>query len=341
MRNAGKFDGPLGVVLALACVEHLHRRKLRLPFAIEVIGFTDEEGVRYQTAYLGSKVLAGCLDHQDLKRKDADGVSMTDAIRKFGGDPAKLKSARLNPKKLFGYVEAHIEQGPVLEEKNLAVGIVTAIAGQSRFKITFAGRAGHAGTTPMNMRIRQDALCMAAEFILAVENLARKTPGLVATVGQINAEPGASNVIPGEAGLTLDVRHQKDSDRRTACVALKKIAQQIARSRMGKINWQLVQQTNSVPCSPKLLDLLASATRNHQQTIIKLPSGAGHDAAVMAKLTPSAMLFIRCKSGISHHPDESASVQDIHVALNVMNDFLQLLAEKYRQPASQSAKISS
>src|SRR5208337_699818 len=181
-----------------------HRQKIRLPFAIEVIGFADEEGVRYQTACLGSKVLAGCFDRNDLRRKDADGISMADAIKGFGGDPAKLKSARLNPKNLLGYVEAHIEQGPVLEEKNLALGIVTAIAGQTRARVGFLGRAGHAGTTPMPSR--QDALCAAAEFVLAVEKLARRTRDLVATVGEIVAKPGASNVIPGEVRLSLDLR---------------------------------------------------------------------------------------------------------------------------------------
>ncbi|MEI9863958.1 MAG: M20/M25/M40 family metallo-hydrolase [Limisphaerales bacterium] len=184
------------------------------------------------------------------------------------------------------------------------------------------------------MSLRQDALCAAAEFILAVENLARKTSGLVATVGQIKTEPGASNVIPGEANLTLDVRHQKDLVRRTACAALEKIALRIARKRRGKVHWQLVQQTNSVPCSPKLASLLTCAARNHQRSTIKLPSGAGHDAAVMGKITPAAMLFIRCQGGISHHPDESATVQDVKVALNVMNDFLQLLAKNLNDVAA-------
>ncbi len=326
VRNAGKFDGPLGVILGIACVAGLDRQKIRLPFAIEVIGFADEEGVRYQTAYLGSKVLAGCFDAKDLQRKDADGISMAEAIKRFGGNPARLKSARLNPRQLLGYVEAHIEQGPVLEKANLAVGIVTAIAGQSRCKITFTGHAGHAGTTPM--KLRQDALCAAAEFVLAAEKIARKTSGLVATVGQIKAEPGASNVIPGEVNLTLDVRHQNDSVRRTAGAALQKIARQIAAARQVEIFWQLVQQTDSVPCSLPLSRLLTNAARKHQSKVIQLASGAGHDAAVMGRITPAAMLFIRCKGGTSHHPDESAKLADIGVALNVLNGFLQLLAEQ-------------
>ncbi|MGA2870827.1 MAG: hydantoinase/carbamoylase family amidase, partial [Verrucomicrobiota bacterium] len=176
VRNAGKFDGPLGVLLALACVEKLHQKRLRLPFAINVLGFADEEGVRYQSTYLGSKAVAGRFEPADLKRKDADGILMADAIKNFGGNPAKIKAARLNPKNLIGYLEAHIEQGPVLEKENLALGIVTGIAGQTRSRVSFLGRAGHAGTTPMSLR--QDALCAAAEFILAVETLARRTPGL-------------------------------------------------------------------------------------------------------------------------------------------------------------------
>ena len=327
VRQAGKFDGPLGVVLAIACVEQWHRNRLRLPFAVEVAGFADEEGVRYQTACLGSKVLAGCFDARDLQRKDADGVLMADAIKRFGGNPAKLKSAQLNPKKLLGCVEVHIEQGPVLEQKNLAVGVVTAIAGQSRFKISFTGRAGHAGTVPMDLR--QDALCAAAEFILAVEKFARKTNGLVATVGLIRVERGASNVIPGAATLTLDVRHQKDSVRRTGCAALQIIARRIAGARKTKVAWQPVQQTASVPCSPRLSGRLKRAVKKYQRTVAALPSGAGHDAAVMARITPAAMLFVRCRGGVSHHPDESVSGPDVRVAFEVMNDFLRQLAGDY------------
>jgi len=327
VRNAGKFDGPLGVILAIACVEELHRKKIRLPFAIEVVGFADEEGVRYQSTYLGSRALAGSLDVKELARKDVDGISMSDAIRKSGGDPSTLKSARLKPKQLLGYVEAHIEQGPVLEKEHLAVGVVTAIAGQSRFEIKFTGHAGHAGTTPMDLR--QDALCATAEYILAVETFARKRSGLVATVGQLCVKPGASNVIPGASTLTLDVRHQQDSVRVASCAALQKRARKIAAARRAKVSWQLVQQTDSIPCSAQFSSLLKRAVKKHQRKAIALPSGAGHDAAVMAIITPAAMLFIRCQDGISHHPDESVKTQDIKVALDVMNDFIRLLAESH------------
>jgi allantoate deiminase len=327
VRNAGKFDGPLGVILAVACVEHLRRHQVRLPFTIEVCGFADEEGVRYQSAYLGSRAAAGLFDDTELRRKDDRGVLMADAIRRFGGQPARLKQARFDARRLLGYVEVHIEQGPALEDENAAVGIVTAIAGQSRFLFTFTGQAGHAGTTPM--RSRRDALCAAAEFILAAEEYAERKAGLVATVGQIQAEPNASNVIPGTVTLTLDVRHQTDSARRAAGAQLQRLARQTATARHLKVSAQLVQQTPSVACSRKLSGMLERTARTHQSQVIRLPSGAGHDAAILARITPVAMLFIRCKGGISHHPDESASRQDVRVALAVLNDFLQLLASEY------------
>src|ERR1039457_5629660 len=287
VRNAGKYDGPLGVILAIACVEHLRRNQLRLPFAIQVCGFADEEGVRYQSACLGSRAVAGLLTDADLRRKDARGVSMADAIRNFGGQPARLKQARFDQDRLLGYVEAHIEQGPVLENENVAVGIVTAIAGQSRFQFTFTGRAGHAGTTPM--RLRRDALCAAAEFILAVEGYAARKAGLVATVGQIRAEPNASNVIPGTVTLTLDVRHQTDSARRNAGKQLQKLARRTATARQMKVSSQLVQQTTSVACFRTTSGLLERAAKLHQRQIIRLPSGAGHDPAILARITPAAM----------------------------------------------------
>ena len=332
VRDAGKFDGPLGVVLAIACVERLHRRGIRLPFAIDVVGFADEEGVRYQTACLGSEVLAGGFDARDLRRKDANGISLADAIKRFGGHPSKLRAARVNPNNLLGYVEAHIEQGPVLEKTNLAVGIVSAIAGQTRARVSFIGRAGHAGTTPM--RLRKDALCAAAEFILAAERLARKVKGLVATVGKIDALPGAGNVIPGEVRLSLDVRHPEDSVRQSAHAALKQIAFRIARRRNLKLDGEVVHETTAVNCSEPLSRLLGESVRRRQGKLLRLPSGAGHDAAVMAEITPAAMLFIRCRNGVSHHPDESVNVQDAQIALEVLGDFLQSLARNHGRRAA-------
>lgn len=324
VRDAGKFDGPLGVILAIACVERLHQMKSRLPFAVEVIGFSDEEGVRFQSTYLGSRALVGTLTKEDLGRKDASGISVAEAIKSFGGKSDQLKSAQLNPKNLLGYLEVHIEQGPILEKEKLPLSIVTAIAGQTRLKFMFTGKAGHAGTTPMSLR--QDALCAASEFILAVETFAKKQKGLVATVGQISAQPGASNVIPGEVALTLDVRHQNDPARRKTTLHFIKAARQIAARRNVKASSQIVQETNSVPCSKPHSHLLKAALKKHQRKVIELPSGAGHDAAMMAQITPAAMLFVRCKGGISHHPDESVKIEDAEAAFHVVNDFLQLLA---------------
>ena len=329
VRNAGKFDGVLGVMLAIACVEELHSKNLHLPFAIEVIAFADEEGVRFQNAYLGSRAVAGRFDTRDLKREDAEGILMAEAIRRFGGQPARVTQARLNPGRILGYVEAHIEQGPVLERKNLPVAVVTAIAGQTRCQITFAGRAGHAGTTPMDLR--RDALCAAAEFVLAVEQRARKTSGLVATVGQIQAEPGASNVIPGCVTLTLDVRHQRNFVREVAGEHFRNAARMIAARRGVKARCRFIQRTPSVQCCPKLSGLLKRAVRRRVGSVLSLPSGAGHDAAILAAITPAAMLFIRCKDGISHHPTESVRIQDVRAALAVLGDLLQLLASRHER----------
>lgn len=325
VRNAGKFDGALGVLVALACVQQLHDSKTDLPFDLEVIGFADEEGVRYQSTYLGSKVLAGKFNPKELKRLDSDGMSMADAIRNFGGNPKALAKAKLEPERLLGYVEVHIEQGPVLENKNLSVGVVTAIAGQSRIRMTFRGRAGHAGTTPMSLR--RDALCGAAEFISTVETVAKRTTGLVATVGEITALPGASNVIPGEVRLSLDVRHADDSVRKQAVVILKQKAFQIAHKRDLNVTIELIHETAAIACDQHLSNLLAKGGKRHQKQVPSLPSGAGHDAAAMSSITPVAMLFVRCKEGISHHPDESASEKDVRVAIAVMNEFLESVAQ--------------
>jgi len=324
VKNAGKYDGPLGVVLAIAAVEELKLKQL--PFNVTILGFADEEGVRFQSTYLGSRAIAGAFDEKDMQRADADGVKLAEAIKNFGGDPAKLSTCRIDPKNLLGYIEVHIEQGPVLEQRNLSVGVVTAIAGQTRAKIKFEGHAGHAGTTPMTMR--QDALAGAAEFIQKVEACGKSTTGLVATVGQITCDPNVSNVIPAVATLSLDVRHQEDAIREQSVATLRQSASQISNSRNLKSSWQTVQETNSVPCDPKLSEVLRQSALKHQTEAIGLPSGAGHDAAVMGKICPMSMLFVRCKAGLSHHPDESITVEDTRVALSVLTDFMTLIASR-------------
>jgi allantoate deiminase len=350
VRNAGKFDGTLGVLLGIACVDRLNRKKTPLPFAIEVVAFADEEGVRFQSAYIGSRAAAGRLGEAELRRTDARGISIAEAIVRYHGQSGgagsfnsplrglrqALRRARFAPRQLLGYLEAHIEQGPVLEERGLALGIVTAIAGQTRLRIRFSGKAGHAGACPMSAR--RDALCGAAEFILAVETLGRRTPGLVATVGYIQAEPNAGNVIPGAVTLSVDLRHQKDAVRRAAETRARLLARRIGLARGLDVTIQVVQKEPAAPCARQLSELLKRAVRLHQAKVARLPSGAGHDAAIMAGLAPMAMLFIRCKDGLSHHPAESVKPGDIRAALNVMHDFLRLLANRTASRAAPSAR---
>ena len=324
VRDAGKYDGPLGVLTALAAVERLHGAGRRLPFALEVVAFADEEGLRYHTAYLGSKAFTGTLDPPTLALTDADGIPLADAIRAFGGDPAALATDHRAPDDLLGYCEVHIEQGPVLEARGLPVGVVSAIAGQSRVSVQFVGEAGHAGTVPMEGRC--DALCAAAGFVLAVRTLARATPGLVATVGQLQVEPGASNVIPGRVTLSLDVRHQDDAVWMAARARLREQAAQLAAETGGAVEWRVVQETPAVPCSPALTARLARAAAAEGVPVVHLPSGAGHDGVVLAGITEIAMLFVRCERGISHNPAESVTEDDVAVALDVLGRFLDDLA---------------
>jgi allantoate deiminase len=324
VRGAGRYDGMLGVLVAIACVQRLHDAGTTLPFAIEVIGFADEEGVRYGTAYLGSGVVAGRFDPADLDRRDADGISMADAIAAFGGDVEGLAAARRDPDDVRAYCEVHIEQGPLLEAEGLPVGVVSAIAGQTRARVTFEGTAGHAGTVPM--RMRRDALCAAAEWILAAEADANAQAGLVATVGELAAEPGASNVIPGRAVLSLDLRHGDDATREAARERLRERAAAIGAARGVEVEWTVVQETPAVTCDPGLTDLLAQAIAGAGHRVARLPSGAGHDAAVMAAIAPVAMLFVRCERGVSHNPAEAVDLADVATAVQVTSRFIESLA---------------
>jgi allantoate deiminase len=329
VRDAGKYDGPLGVLVAIACVERLHELGERLPFAIEVVAFADEEGLRYHTSYLGSRVLAGSFDPTYLDLADEDGITIDEAIRAFGGGPDVLAHDKRSGEDLLGYCEVHIEQGPVLEAEGLPVGVVSAISSQTRLNLHFNGEAGHAGTVPM--RLRRDALCAAAEFVLAVEALAREQEGLVATIGQASVEPGASNVIPGHVSMSLDVRHIDDATREQACNQLREQAEQICARRQVALEWQHLQSSLSVRCAPRLTAMLAQAIETAGYTPRYLPSGAGHDAVPMSGLTDVAMLFVRCKGGVSHNPAESVAVEDVAVAIEVMGAFLHTLAQKQAQ----------
>jgi len=303
VRDAGKYDGPLGVLVALAAVEELRATGVTLPFHIEVIGFSDEEGVRYQTTYLGSRALAGTLTKRDLA-----------AIEERGIERAKRKRGEF-----FAYAEVHIEQGPVLEKEGLALGVVSGIAGQTRARVEIIGMAGHAGTTPMAMR--RDALCAAAEFILAVERC-----GVTATVGQIEAQPGASNVIPGKVVLSVDVRHLEILKRVAAERALRKDLAAIAKRRGVTAKWLPVQSTPSVRCDAEAVKIWSAVVDSVQGRAVTLPSGAGHDAAALSVVCPVSMLFVRCKGGISHHPAESVKAADVAAAIAALQQFVLALA---------------
>jgi allantoate deiminase len=323
VRDAGRFDGALGVVLAIECAAALRNREL--PFALEVLGFSDEEGVRFQSAYLGSRVVAGTLGPHVLELRDSEGETIAEAISAWGAAPSAIAGEARSPQAIAGYLEVHIEQGPVLQERDLPVGVVSAISGQTRARLAFRGTAGHAGTVPMASR--RDALCATAEFILTAERLAQETPGLVATVGQITISPGASNVIPGGVDLTLDVRHQDDAIRDKACETLRAASTLIARRRDMDCAFAAIQESSSVPCEAGLRSVLAEAIRARGLPDCELPSGAGHDAVALAELCPVAMLFVRCRNGISHHPDEFASESDIAVALDVLVGAVDRLAQ--------------
>src|SRR5712691_3412472 len=270
VRDAGKYDGPLGVLTALACVQRLHDRQERLPFAIEIFAFADEEGLRFHSSYLGSKVVAGTFEPATLRLADSEGVTLAEAMRTFGGNPDILQASKRDGSDLLGYLEVHIEQGPVLEALNLPVGVVSSIAGQSRISVHFSGEAGHAGTVPM--ALRHDALCAAAEFVLAVEALGRNLPGLVATVGQASVQPGASNVIPGKVTLSLDVRHQENEVRELVNDQLEEMAREICDTRELSLDWQLLQEHKTIPCAPGLTKLLEQAIEDLNYPLLSLPS---------------------------------------------------------------------
>ena len=311
VRNAGKYDGPLGVLTAIAAVQCLQQHQIELPFHVEIVGFSDEEGVRYHSTYLGSRALAGTLTKAELEHIHEK----------------QIVKARRKKGEFLGYAEVHIEQGPVLEQHDLPVGVVTAIAGQSRLQIELHGTAGHAGTVPMASR--QDALAGAAEFILAVEAAANRCANTVATVGKISVPHAASNVIPGRVLLTLDVRDQKDALRLRLVKQLHARAKAIAKRRNLQLTWTPVQLAAAVPCDPLFTQLMAKCVTQRGLKVLKLPSGAGHDAVALSEICPVTMLFVRCQSGISHNPAESVRSADVAPAIGILADFVQALAVRY------------
>jgi allantoate deiminase len=308
--NAGAYDGALGIVLAVALLEELGGR--RLPFAIEVVGFSEEEGVRFGTPFIGSRALVGRLDEDLLNHRDANLISVRAAIQNFGLHPEEIPGAALGDDTL-AYLEFHIEQGPVLESLGRPLGVVEAIAAQTRMEFVFLGRANHAGTTPMHLR--HDAIAAAAEWIVAVESTASSHPGLVATVGQIEAKPGATNVIAGEARLTLDIRYKSDDTRDDVAENLVRLANEIAERRGLALRQQVLLRQTAVAMDPFLVHQIEEAIRSTGCQPHRMTSGAGHDAMILAEKFPAAMIFLRSPGGISHDPAESVETEDVAKAL--------------------------
>jgi allantoate deiminase len=325
--NAGRYDGPLGVMLAVSLVRRLHERGQRLPFAIEVFGFADEEGTRFGTALMGSRALAGTWDNHWWELEDDEGISMLEAFRDFGLDPTRVGEAARTPDQVVGYLEAHIEQGPYLEEKGRALGVVSSIAGARRFALTLTGRAGHAGGVPWDRR--RDALCGASEAVLAIERLA-KEGRCIATVGQLHAYPGAVNVIPGRVEFSLDLRAEFDHDRDRVWLAIQQEVLAVCERRRLSFT---IDENHSAPAQvadPALREIIAAGihtTGDSDPTV--LFSKAGHDAMAVADLCAWAMLFVRCDGGISHHPDEAVTGADVAVALDAFEASVLELARQH------------
>ena len=317
VRDAGKWDGPLGLITAISCVADLHKRGRRLPFAIEVIGFADEEGVRFASTLLGSRAVAGTFVESVLGTRDAAGISMRDALTQFGLDPHHIGAAARVRSELLAYIELHIEQGPVLEAQNLSVGVVTAIAGATRLAASLTGMAGHAGTVPM--RLRRDALAGAAECIVAIEDFCKTDEGgLVGTVGYIHAAPGATNVIPGQVSFTIDIRAATDAHRKLAVADIVRQIEAIAKRRNLSLQLDVTHENRTVPCAPWLRAQVAEAIASEGFRVFELPSGAGHDGMAMIDIADVGMIFVRCRGGVSHHPDEHVELADADAGARVL-----------------------
>jgi allantoate deiminase len=320
--NAGAYDGILGVMLTLALLKSLNGK--RLPFGIELLAFIEEEGVRYNMPFLGSLALLGHIDEDVLARKDVDGISMRRALEDFGLNPAELPGAAISGDEL-GFLEFHIEQGPVLDTLNFPLGVVEAVVGQSRLGFDFIGHSNHAGTTPMNLRY--DAVAAAAEWAVAVERRALRTPELVATVGVFHAKPGAGNVIAGEACLSLDVRHRSDQVRNAAIAHFMRSAEDIAHRRGLRVRCSVQLEQRAVPMDSFLVGQAKAAVRAAGCEPHMMDSGAGHDAMTLAGKIPAAMIFVRTPGGISHDPAESVEVDDVAKAIEAGMHLLYQLAE--------------
>jgi len=330
VRNGGKYDGREGILLPISVVKHLHDRGESLPYHLEVIGFSEEEGVRFKSTFLGSTAISGRFDLAVLDKVDANGITMREALQAAGHGIDQIPSIARNPADLLGYIEVHIEQGPVLLHRDLPVGIVASIAGSCRYLVELTGVAGHAGTTPMTMR--KDAAAAAAEVVLLVEQRCRGVATLVGTVGQLHVPDGSINVIPGRCRFSLDIRAADDPTRDAAVADILQGVETICTRRGIALNLDRVMHAPAVPCAPWLMQQLAAATERAGVTPFQLPSGAGHDAIAMSEVTDVAMLFTRCgNGGISHNPLEIMTADDAEVSAHILLDFLRHF--KPRSPA--------
>ena len=320
VRDAGRYDGNLGALAALAVVENLAAAGERLDHAVEIVAFGDEEGVRFPTTLTGSRAYAGVFARSALDQKDANGVTMRDALTAFGCDPEAITTLR--GRNVAAFVELHIEQGPVLESENLAIGVVTAINGATRFHATVRGEAGHAGAVPM--ALRRDALAAAAEMMTIIEQRAQIEDDLVATVGRVEVEPGAVNVIPAVARFTIDIRAPRDEQRQRAVADMSNRLASIAARRSVALTLTQTHEAGAYTCHPSIVAALRdSVERTYAAPARLLPSGAGHDTMIMGQLCPAGMLFLRCKGGISHNPAESITLDDAAIGLQGLIDFTQ------------------
>ena len=328
--DAGKYDGNLGVICGLLAAREIKRRGIEIPFGLDILAFGDEEGVRFPTTLLSSSAIAGHVMPGALEGRDEQGISVAEALALFGGDPSRVSGCADDPGEIIGYLEVHIEQGPVLEARDAPLGVVTSIAGAERFKIAVQGMAGHAGTVPMHLR--HDALAAAAELIQFIEATARlsEADSLVATVGELSLRPGAVNVIPASVNMTLDIRAATDTPRQRAVGAIREEAAKIATARGCRIELTRYHEAATCPCAPILQDTAAAALNTLGIEPLRMMSGAGHDGQAMSKLTDIGMLFVRCKGGISHNPLESVTVEDMGLAVEAMVRWIEQLASKER-----------
>ncbi len=338
VRNAGKFDGALGVLLPIACLRSLHERGERLDYPVDVIAFGDEEGVRFQATLFGSQAVAGTLDPEALQAVDEDGVRLQEAMRGFGLDPNRVADAAYDRNEVAAYVEVHIEQGPVLEAEDLPVGVVTSISGAVRLRVEVMGRAGHAGTVPMHLR--RDALAAASEAVVAIERICLETPGTVGTVGMLRTVSGAVNVIPGTVEFTIDLRGERDDLRQAALDRIDETLAAIADRRGVHFDCVPTHESGARRCSPRLVRRLGAAVAAEGFEVRRLSSGAGHDAMAMADLTDIGMLFVRCKEGISHHPAESMTAADAEVAARILLRFLDRFDADEREAVGPAARAA-